>query len=203
MTRLEWRSTNERETIGFGEALGAALVAPVWVGLSGTLGAGKTRLVQGIAAGLGYGGRVRSPSFVLEHRYPARVPLRHLDLYRLESGFGDLEAAWEEDDRSVVVVEWADRVTARPARSISIRLDFEAAPPKGAGGLQPALGEEPARWIHLSWSAPGLLRDWDLRRARLGADALRHVATIPPGSTLSLAASERDEPGQGKAAGAR
>jgi tRNA threonylcarbamoyladenosine biosynthesis protein TsaE len=73
MTRFFWWSEAEARTLEFGEKLGRALAAPAWVGLSGPLGSGKTRLIQGIARGLGFDGPVRSPTFVLEHRYRGRV----------------------------------------------------------------------------------------------------------------------------------
>ena len=69
------------------ERLGAALAAGLRAGdvlvLTGPLGAGKTRLVAGLARGLGAPGRVRSPSFTLLNEYRGALPLHHLDLYRL------------------------------------------------------------------------------------------------------------------------
>jgi len=137
MTRLSWTSRSEAETLCLGRALGQALRGPAWIGVTGPLGAGKTRLIQGAAQGLGYKGRVRSPSYVLEHRYPGgRLPIRHLDLYRLDSVDAELEAGWEEDDRSVVLVEWADRVEEPPPGAILV-------------SIQP-LSEE-SRRIEVSW----------------------------------------------------
>ena len=80
--------------------------------LSGTLGAGKTALVRGIAAGLGApASAVSSPTFVLLHEYEGRLPLAHIDLYRLTSskevetiGLGDYLSG-----QTVVAVEWADK----------------------------------------------------------------------------------------------
>lgn len=150
MKRLLWRSASEEATLRFGRELGNALVGPAWIGLIGPLGAGKTRLVQGVAAGLGYAGRVRSPSYVLEHRYPARLPILHLDLYRLEEAGEDLEADWEECE-GVVLVEWADRVRR---------------PPPGAYSLRITPAGETERWIELLWpeSSPSLpsFREEDL-----------------------------------------
>ena len=110
---LHWLSRSEDATLRFGKALGSALAPPIWIGLRGDLGAGKTRLVQGIAEGLGYQGRVRSPSFVLENRYLASILIQHQDLYRLEEPDEELLAGWEENRDGVIVVEWADRLPIR------------------------------------------------------------------------------------------
>ncbi len=80
--------------------------------LVGELGTGKTCFVQGIAEGLGVRERVLSPTFTLLREYTGRLPLYHLDAYRLE-GPGDLsDLGLEEylEGQGVVVVEWADRV---------------------------------------------------------------------------------------------
>jgi tRNA threonylcarbamoyladenosine biosynthesis protein TsaE len=109
---VEAFSHSEEETVRFGERLGAALRSRAVVGLTGPLGAGKTRLVQGIARGAGYAGRVRSPSFALLHVYRGRLPLRHFDLYRLESVDEGTAGEWEEamEGEGISLVEWADRV---------------------------------------------------------------------------------------------
>ena len=83
------------------------------IGLSGDLGAGKTHLVKGIALGLGFEGRVSSPSFgLLNEVNEGRLPLWHLDLYRL-SGWDDIAGAGLDDylanPAGVVVVEWVER----------------------------------------------------------------------------------------------
>jgi len=81
--------------------------------LVGTLGAGKTHFVQGMAAGLGFEGVVTSPTFSLVHEYVGgRWPLFHFDFYRLESVAALLSMGWDEyldEQDAVVVVEWADR----------------------------------------------------------------------------------------------
>lgn len=109
---LEAFSDSEAETVRFGERLGAGLRPRAVVGLTGSLGAGKTRLVAGMARGSGYSGRVRSPTFALMHVYRGRLPLRHFDLYRLDrldpGTMGEWQEAMEEEGLSFV--EWADRV---------------------------------------------------------------------------------------------
>jgi tRNA threonylcarbamoyladenosine biosynthesis protein TsaE len=114
MTRLlfEAISDSEGETIGIGQRFGAALRSRAVVGLTGPLGAGKTRIVQGIARGSGYVGRVRSPTFALLHLYRGRLLVRHFDFYRLDSVDDGTAGEWEEemDADGVSLIEWADRI---------------------------------------------------------------------------------------------
>lgn len=105
------------ETIQQGREIGAQLKLPVLVLLSGELGAGKTTLTKGIAAGLGAAGEdeVTSPTFTLVHKYARSTPVYHVDLYRI-GDFHDLETLGLEDvfsEKAVVVVEWPDRFTLR------------------------------------------------------------------------------------------
>ncbi len=83
------------------------------VGLSGDLGAGKTAWVRGFAQGLGYFGRVQSPSFGLIHEYRGgRFPIFHIDLYRLRSAADVVSAGLEvylDHPDGVSVVEWPER----------------------------------------------------------------------------------------------
>lgn len=108
---LEVISDSEEETVGFGRRLGSSLRSRAVVGLTGPLGAGKTRMVAGIALGAGYSGRVRSPSFALMHCYRGELPLRHYDFYRLSAIDDGTAGEWEEDmdDEGLSLIEWADR----------------------------------------------------------------------------------------------
>lgn len=97
-----------------GARLGRVLRVGDWIALTGPLGAGKTTLVRGLARGLGAGGRVASPTFTLLHVYRGRIPLFHLDLYRLEGEQALAEVADPEElaAEGAVAVEWADRAPA-------------------------------------------------------------------------------------------
>ncbi|WP_236796710.1 tRNA (adenosine(37)-N6)-threonylcarbamoyltransferase complex ATPase subunit type 1 TsaE [Amycolatopsis sp. GM8] len=103
----------EADTVSFGESLGRQLRAGDLVLLAGPLGAGKTVLTRGIAAGLGVSGRVSSPTFVLARVHPAGargVPLVHVDAYRLGGDLAQLDDLDLDTDleASAVVVEWGE-----------------------------------------------------------------------------------------------
>jgi tRNA threonylcarbamoyladenosine biosynthesis protein TsaE len=106
-------SHSPEETLAIGEAWGRE-AQPGWlIGLSGDLGAGKTQLVKGIARGLGSPARVHSPTFALLTEYGGgRLPLFHLDLYRLNTREDVLSAGLEEylmRPDALAVVEWIER----------------------------------------------------------------------------------------------
>ena len=87
--------------------------------MSGDLGAGKTQLVKGIARGLGVTARVHSPTFTLVNEYGGgRLPLFHLDLYRLETAEQIRSAGIEEflSPEGVSVIEWAERIANEEGR---------------------------------------------------------------------------------------
>jgi tRNA threonylcarbamoyladenosine biosynthesis protein TsaE len=118
-------TVGEAETRAVAEALAATLLPGDLVLLHGDLGAGKTVFVKGLAQGLGLDpDAVTSPTFTLVHEYQGgRLPLIHLDLYRLAST--DLDDVGLDPDlaaRGVVVVEWAERLTRRPPASLVVRI---------------------------------------------------------------------------------
>jgi tRNA threonylcarbamoyladenosine biosynthesis protein TsaE len=106
-------SHSPAETESFGEQMGRVAQSGWVIGLSGDLGAGKTQMVKGLARGLGAVDHVRSPTFALLNQYDSgRLPLFHLDLYRLDTrdqivGAG-LEAYFYQPP-GVTVIEWAER----------------------------------------------------------------------------------------------
>ena len=100
-------------TRALGRKLGAALQIGDFVALTGELGAGKTLLVKAAAEGAGASGAT-SPSFALLNLYRGRIPLQHLDLYRL-SGPSELFALGFDDllaEPAATLCEWADRASA-------------------------------------------------------------------------------------------
>lgn len=100
------------ETLLLGERLASAAEPGDLICLFGPLGAGKTQLAKGIARGLGVRSVVNSPSFVVVAEYEGRLPLFHIDLYRL-TGPADALGAGVLDERQaagLTVVEWAERI---------------------------------------------------------------------------------------------
>src|SRR5213593_2452264 len=96
--RAQVRTTTSEETIALGERLGRVAEPGDLVCLWGELGAGKTQLAKGIAKGLGVADTVNSPTFVLMAEYTGRLPLFHLDLYRLD-GASEIVASGLLDER--------------------------------------------------------------------------------------------------------
>lgn len=106
-------SRSPAETEALGEKFGRRAESGLVIALSGELGAGKTRFVNGMARGLGISSRVHSPTFTLVNEYEGgRLRLFHLDLYRLESREQLLSAGIEEflQPDGVSVIEWAERI---------------------------------------------------------------------------------------------
>lgn len=105
-------SKSPDETLALGEAWGREAQRGWVIGLTGNLGAGKTQLVKGIARGLGVEGRIASPTFALVNEYSTgRLPLFHLDLYRLDTAEQIAAAGLETyliNPDGVTVVEWVE-----------------------------------------------------------------------------------------------
>ena len=118
-------SGSERDTFTLGEKLAATLQPGTFVLLHGDLGAGKTAFVRGLASGLGADpGEVSSPTFVLIQHYRGRVPLTHVDLYRLESAAAVDDLGLEEmADEGVVAVEWAERLPRYVEGSVTVKIE--------------------------------------------------------------------------------
>jgi len=108
-----FHSGSAEDTLALGAKLGKLLQPGDFVGLIGDLGAGKTQLVRGVAAGANVPtAQVGSPTFAIVYPYVGRLPIYHADFYRLESydelyatGFTDLVAG-----DGAVLVEWLDRI---------------------------------------------------------------------------------------------
>ena len=139
------KTCSRDETIALGERLGRLLVPGDVLVLTGDLGAGKTQLTKGVAAGMGVEGDVTSPTFTIEMVYEgAEMPLYHFDLYRLDdldqledTGIFDVLGA-----DGVCSIEWGEQFSEEIGDArvdvFVTRLDDEAAP-----------GEEPPREVRL------------------------------------------------------
>jgi tRNA threonylcarbamoyladenosine biosynthesis protein TsaE len=112
--RLNLATHSVDETRELGKKIGSLIDHPVTIALIGDLGCGKTAFVQGLAQGLEVPADyyITSPTFTLINEYPGRLPLFHVDLYRLE-GINDFEDIGLDEllhDQAVIVVEWADKL---------------------------------------------------------------------------------------------
>ncbi len=120
-------SHSPEDTQGLGKRLGELAQAGDVFLLVGRLGTGKTCLTQGIARGLGIEDGASSPSFVIVKEYYGRLPLYHIDLYRLDQIEEVLQLGLDEYiyGRGVCVVEWAEKgLDAFPQEYLLIRLEY-------------------------------------------------------------------------------
>ena len=149
---LDLATVSPEETRAVGEALAALLRPGDVISLTGDLGAGKTTFVQGAARALGVEDPVLSPTFTLVREYRGRVPIYHLDVYRLERMQEVLDLGFEElvDRRAIVFIEWGDAIEALlPPEHIQVELTLP--------------GGEADRRIGITWYG----RSWTDRIDRL------------------------------------
>jgi tRNA threonylcarbamoyladenosine biosynthesis protein TsaE len=115
-----------------GIELGKSLTAGSVILLLGNLGSGKTTLVQGLAQGMEIVDSIVSPTFTIINEYfSGRLPLYHLDLYRLNATEVDdlqLESYWSglESELGIVAIEWAERLSYLPDNYIQIELTYDS-----------------------------------------------------------------------------
>jgi tRNA threonylcarbamoyladenosine biosynthesis protein TsaE len=121
---LETSSASETEAMG--ERLGRACAGGEIIALVGPLGAGKTCLTRGLARGLGVPDQsTASPTFALIHEYRGRVPVVHVDLYRLDTEAANRLGLEEYlESSAVTVIEWADKIPALLPRD-HLRIELE------------------------------------------------------------------------------
>lgn len=122
-------TNTEKQTISLGKDLGLSCRGGEIFLLSGDLGAGKTKFLQGLAKGLGVKGRVNSPTFNILKVYKAKKPIKffcHIDAYRLRNGRDLAVLGIKEFFKSsdtVTAIEWAERVKdIWPKRSIKVKI---------------------------------------------------------------------------------
>jgi len=120
-------TSSPEQTRAFAQQLGALLQPGDVIVLAGEMGAGKTAFTKGVALALGIDEPVASPTFTIVREYQARIPLVHVDVYRLDHvqelhdlGLDDLLG-----EEAVTVVEWGDKVSAAlPGDRLDIRIEF-------------------------------------------------------------------------------
>jgi len=124
ISKNSWRFHSADELRAWGKGFGARLAQGDVIALTGPLGAGKTTLVQGIVAGLGYARPANSPKFALANEYKTpKSNVYHMDMYRLSPA--ELDAFPLEDYFSggICLIEWGDRVRSRwPEGTLELRL---------------------------------------------------------------------------------
>jgi tRNA threonylcarbamoyladenosine biosynthesis protein TsaE len=144
---LQLGTASPEETRELGASVGQVLRPGDVVSLTGDLGAGKTTFVQGAARALGATDPVLSPTFMLVREYAGRIPIYHLDVYRLERIQDVMDLGFEElvDRQRVVFIEWGDAIDALlPPEHIQVELTI----PDGESHRRLEL-----TWYGRSWAA--------------------------------------------------
>jgi len=126
MTHIISKSTEETQEVG--KKLGAILPSGSVIALSGSLGAGKTVLVKGVAQALNINEAIVSPTFTIVQEYDGSMMLHHLDLYRL-SGEDEFESMGGEDflyTKGLTFIEWSEKIESMlPDNTIYINIDIK------------------------------------------------------------------------------
>lgn len=122
-------SNSPAATLALGRRLGERLEAGSVIALMGELGCGKTLLTRGICAGLGVPPRqVNSPTFVLVNEYRGRMPVFHLDLYRIDDASDGIELGMADymarAAAGVMIVEWAEKILSLLPEDL-LKVEFE------------------------------------------------------------------------------
>lgn len=130
MKREIYRTTGEEETIALGRTFGVRWARPCVILLIGSMGAGKTTITKGIAAGAGAApeDEVSSPTFPIIHEYGDPVAVYHIDLYRLDTVEEVEHIGLEEimERPALIVLEWAERFPSiLPERRVEIRIESD------------------------------------------------------------------------------
>ena len=125
---MKKNSHSPEETLHLGKSIGSSLISGDIILLFGDLGAGKTRLTQGICNGLGLekDTYIRSPTFTLINEYQGRLPIYHIDLYRIDSHEEIYSLGLEEIlfNQGITIIEWAEKLRS-PKNSNNLILNTE------------------------------------------------------------------------------
>ena len=159
---LDVASSSPAETRALAARLAAVAAPGDVLCLWGDLGAGKTVFAKGFGRGLGIEATISSPTFVLMGEYAGRLPLFHIDLYRLATATEALDGGLLDDRQAtgVVLIEWPDRLgAALPPDRLDVHIDGDDA----AGDDGP--GIEDARRIRLEAKGSGFERYVEAARA--------------------------------------
>jgi tRNA threonylcarbamoyladenosine biosynthesis protein TsaE len=122
-----FETKNSKATIELGQKLGALLIKGSIVGFFGNLGSGKTTMIKGVTQGLGVKELVKSPSFVVVTEYQGKLPVYHIDLYRIIKLNELTEIGFEQYlyGDGVSLIEWADRAeNLLPENTIKVNIEI-------------------------------------------------------------------------------
>jgi tRNA threonylcarbamoyladenosine biosynthesis protein TsaE len=126
--RIEMALADEQATLSLGHQIASGLAPGMLFNLHGSLGAGKTTLARGILNGLGFSGRVKSPTYSLVELYElSRLDLYHFDFYRFEDPHELIESGLQEafNDTNVCIVEWPEKAgRLLPVADIEVMLSI-------------------------------------------------------------------------------
>ena len=124
--RLTFTTNSAEETIALGRKIGGALTGGEIIAMQGTLAAGKTTMTKGFAESLGVADTITSPTFCLISEYEGRLPLYHMDVYRLDGGEDFINLGVEDMmyGNGVSIIEWSEKVMDElPCETIIIRIE--------------------------------------------------------------------------------
>ncbi len=123
---MEFRTTSPEETITLGEKIGSLLKKGDIIAMQGTLAAGKTTITKGIAKALGIKDTITSPTFCLISEYEGKMPLYHMDVYRLD-GAEDFANLGTEDmlyGDGISIIEWSEKIMEElPKKTIILKIE--------------------------------------------------------------------------------
>lgn len=123
---VTFHTNSAEETIELGEKIGSLLQKGDIIALQGTLAAGKTTITKGIARALGVKDEITSPTFCLISEYEGKLPLYHMDVYRLEGGDDFINLGVEDliYGNGVSLIEWSEKIMSElPKKTIILRLE--------------------------------------------------------------------------------
>ncbi|OGC07769.1 tRNA (adenosine(37)-N6)-threonylcarbamoyltransferase complex ATPase subunit type 1 TsaE [candidate division WOR-1 bacterium RIFOXYA2_FULL_36_21] len=127
---MKYITNSPKETVKLGIKIGKQLKPNDIIALEGDLGSGKTTLSQGIALGTGLKDYISSPTFTIINEYENKIPLYHIDLYRLDAGTDIKDLGIEEyfHKDGICLIEWAEKLgDLLPENAKIIRLEIKDA----------------------------------------------------------------------------
>lgn len=123
---ITFTTTSAEETVELGKKIGSFLKKGDIIAMQGTLGAGKTTITKGIAQALDINETITSPTFCLISEYEGKMPLYHMDVYRLD-GAEDFANLGTEDmlyGEGVSIIEWSEKIMEElPHKTIILKLE--------------------------------------------------------------------------------